>query len=125
MTLRIRTQERSIGVFEIALEGRLDSVAFSQLDRTLETIFSSRPKVIRLNMSKLDYISSMGLGSVVLAIKKSHEIGCRFAMVELKPGVKKVFEIAALLPEQSVFASVEEADSYYDMIQRKQPDDTP
>jgi anti-sigma B factor antagonist len=70
-------------------------------------------------MAGVGYISSRGLGVVISIIKRLHAHGGKFAMTELQPPVRKVFEIAAALPEESVFASPEEADRYFDAIQRK------
>ena len=70
-------------------------------------------------MSGVTYISSRGLGVVVSTIKKVRAGGGKFAMTDLQGPVRKVFEIAAALPEESVFASQEEADRYFDAIQRK------
>jgi len=70
-------------------------------------------------MAGVTYISSRGLAVVITTIKKVRAGGGKFAMAELQPPVRKVFEIAAALPEESVFASQEEADRYFDAIQRK------
>ena len=70
-------------------------------------------------MSGVSYISSRGLAVVITTIKKVRASGGKFAMAELQAPVRKVFEIAAALPEESVFASQEEADRYFDAIQRK------
>jgi anti-anti-sigma factor len=75
--------------------------------------------VIQLNMSGVSYISSRGLGVIISTIKRVRAKGGKFAMTELQGPVRKVFEIAAALPEESVFASQEEADRYFDAIQRK------
>jgi hypothetical protein len=40
-------------------------------------------------------------------------------MVNVQPQIKKVFDIAAALPPETVFASVAEADAYLDMMQKK------
>jgi len=40
-------------------------------------------------------------------------------MVNVQPQIKKVFDIAAALPTETVFASVAEADAYLDMMQKK------
>jgi hypothetical protein len=42
-----------------------------------------------------------------------------FLMVNLQPQIKKVFDIAQALPGEAVFSSVEEADEYFDAMQKK------
>jgi anti-anti-sigma factor len=117
--LRIHTRETRTGVFEIALEGRIDAVSADRLEDALAPILASSPRALQLNMAGVSYISSRGLGVVITTIKRLHAKGAKFAMTDLQAPVKKVFEIAAALPEESVFASQEEADRYFDAIQRK------
>jgi hypothetical protein len=42
-----------------------------------------------------------------------------FLMANLQPQIKKVIEIAQALPSESIFASIEEADAYFDAMQKK------
>ena len=106
-------------MFELALAGRIDSLSADRLEEALAPILASSPRVIQLNMSGVSYISSRGLGVIISTIKRVRAHGGKFAMTELQGPVRKVFEIAAALPEESVFASQEEADRYFDAIQRK------
>ena len=106
-------------MFELALSGRIDAISADRLEETLAPILAASPRVIQLNMSGVSYISSRGLGVIISTIKRVRAKGGKFAMTELQGPVRKVFEIAAALPEESVFASQEEADRYFDAIQRK------
>ncbi|HVR28818.1 MAG TPA: STAS domain-containing protein, partial [Thermoanaerobaculia bacterium] len=117
--LRIQSRETRAGVFEIALAGRLDADSADRLEDALAPILAGSPRALQLNLAGVSYISSRGLGVVISTIKRLHAHGGKFAMTELQPPVRKVFEIAAALPEESVFASPEEADRYFDAIQRK------
>jgi anti-anti-sigma factor len=106
-------------VFEIALDGRMDSLSADRLEETLAPILDSSPTAVRFNMAGVSYISSRGLAVVITTLKRLAAHGGKFAMSDLQPPVRKVFEIAAALPRESVFASAEEADRYFDAIQRK------
>jgi anti-anti-sigma factor len=106
-------------VFEIALEGRMDALSADRLEEALAPILAGSPRAVQLDMAGVSYISSRGLGVVISTIKRLHAHGGKLAMTNLQPPVRKVFEIAAALPEESVFASAEEADRYFDAIQRK------
>ncbi len=111
--------EKSPGCFEIVLEGRLDTETCGKLQATAGKLLENRPLGIRLNMAKIDYISSMGL-RVVLRIAKELRVTQRmFQLTNLKPQIRKVFDIAATLPADVIFASVEEADAYFDEVQRR------
>ena len=117
--LRIQSREPRPGFFELTLSGRIDAISADRLEETLGPILAASPRAIQLNMAGVSYISSRGLGVVITTIKRVRAAGGKFAMTELQAPVKKVFEIAAALPEESVFASQEEADRYFDAIQRK------
>jgi anti-sigma B factor antagonist len=117
--LRIESREIRTGVFDLALSGRIDAVSADRLEEALAPILARSPRAINVNMAGVSYISSRGLGVMISTIKKLRATGGRLAMTELQAPVRKVFEIAAALPEESVFASQEEADRYFDAIQRK------
>ncbi len=119
MTLRIRTQERRPMYFEVGLEGRLDTNTYGQLERALDGIFSSPVRALQLDMGKLDYISSMGLRVVLMAMKRMKQLSGTFMMSNLQPQIKRVFDIAGMLPKEQIFTSVEEADAYFDLMQKK------
>jgi len=74
---------------------------------------------VRFEMSNLKYISSMGIRVLVKTFKALRTRKAMFAMVNLQPQIKKVFDIVATLPMESIFASVKEADEYFDAMQKK------
>jgi anti-sigma B factor antagonist len=117
--LKTKLTEKMTGYFEIGLEGRLDTETYPQLEAVAAKLMANEPRAIRLDMAKLAYISSMGL-RVVLKIAKDLRAKQRiFQMTNLQPQIRKVFDIAATLPAESIFVSVEEADAYFDLMQRK------
>jgi anti-anti-sigma factor len=118
--LKIITRERIPLAFEVSLEGRLDTGTSAQLEAALEHLFDNRPRAIQINMGELDYISSVGLGLVLKTAKRMKELNGRFALSNLRPHIKKVFDVAGLLPTQKVFSTVAEADRYFDTIQRRE-----
>src|SRR5262245_16120708 len=119
MPLYIDIAERKPGQHAVALDGRLDTDTAPQLEKKLEEVLKGQVAAVRFDMANLDYISSMGIRVMVKAFKALREKGAMFAMVNLQPQIKKVFDIVATLPMQSVFSSVKEADEYFDAMQRK------
>jgi anti-sigma B factor antagonist len=117
MKLKIEVHEKRPGYFEVTPRGHLNTDTAPQLEECCETVIKSKPKGIHFNMAGLDYISSMGLRVVFKTFKESRQQGATFTMSSLQPQIRKVFEIAAALPPQSVFTSVKEADEYFDAMQ--------
>jgi anti-anti-sigma factor len=120
--LKVSSREKSPRIFEVSLDGRLDTRTAPRLEAMLEILLGSRPRAIQLNMSGLDYISSVGLAVVLKTAKRMKDLDGRFALSNPRPHIKKVFDVAGLLPTQKVFATVAEADRYFDAIQRREKD---
>lgn len=120
MPLEVRVSKRSEGVFAIAPFGSIDSSTYIALDKEADAILTNKPKVVVLDMSGLDYTSSAGV-RVIFKLKKALvPWGGTVTMVNLKPQIRKVFDIINALPELNVFASIEELDDYLDKMQKKE-----
>jgi len=74
------------------LVGRLDASEVDQARRALEAL--SGP--LTLDCSRLDYISSAGIGLLVETYKRLHAAGHAFRLVNLLPRVRNVFAYAGL-----------------------------
>ncbi len=120
MELKISSREKQAAYFEITLEGQLDTKTSPQLVAVLDQLFQNPVRGLHLNMAGVDYVSSAGIRAVLVAVKRIKANNGVFTMTKLQPPVQKVFDIVQLLPRESVFASVAEADAYFDAIQRKE-----
>ena len=118
--LRIDIAKEAKGVYVIKLIGRIDSDTYGHMDMKVRPLLTSSTRVIILDMDKVDYVSSAGLG-VIFGIKNFLE-GNKGSLIisSLKPHVKKVFEVVKALPTENVFESREELDAYLDVIQKKE-----
>ena len=119
MPLSIRSRESHPTYFELSLDGRLDTETYQQLQSAVDMIFESVVRGVRLDFDKLEYISSMGLRVIFMAAKKAKAQDATFVISRPQPQVKAILDIANALPSQSIFASIEEADRYFDSIQKK------
>lgn len=112
--------EKDKGVFVISPIGSVDSDMYLILQKEVEAVLAKLPKVIIFDMRGVNYISSAGLGVVFKTKKFLKQNKGELYLVNLTPPVKKVFDIVNALPEQDVFASVEELDNYLDKIQSEE-----
>ena len=119
MELELKSVERKPCFFEITLSGRLDSSTYTRLEQLIASLMQTAVKAIVLDLSRLEYISSMGLRVIFKTMKDLKASNGILLVTNAQPQVKKVFEIAHALPDDSIFTSVREADEYYDMIQEK------
>jgi anti-anti-sigma factor len=119
MDLKIQITLKSPGVYVLLLNGWLDSQTHKILDEKVEEILKESPKTLILNMEQLDYISSAGVRIIYKTKKTLKRDGGYLFLMNLKPQIKKVFEIINALPSMNVFSGVQELDDYLDAMQQK------
>jgi len=120
MALDIEIKERGKAVFLIMPKGRLDTDTYVTFEERVKPLLVQTTKVLIFDMSKLDYISSAGLGVLFFAKKFVEQNKGNFVMTNLQPQIRKVFEIVKALPNESIFESMEEVDKYLDTIQKRE-----
>jgi anti-anti-sigma factor len=119
MDLKIQIALKSPGVYVLLLNGWLDSQTHKILDEKVEEILKESPKTLIFNMEQLDYISSAGVRVIYKTKKTLKRDGGYLFLMNLKPQIKKVFEIINALPSMNVFSGVQELDDYLDVMQQK------
>lgn len=119
MSLKVLVNSTKTGVYVVKPEGRLDSDTYLILEGKIDSLLESATRVLILDMSDLDYISSAGVRVIFKAKKSLSASGGELMMTNLKPQIRKVFEIINALPGMSIFKNIEEADAYLDAMQRK------
>ena len=119
MSLKTRIDKKGVGHYEVVLDGRLDTDTSPHLEKQLEPVLTGDSTAVRFELSKLTYLSSMGIRVLFKAFKALLGKKAMFLVVNPQPQIKKVLDIAQALPTETVFASVEEADRYFDAMQKK------
>lgn len=113
MEVRVNEEKEKQGYYTVTPVGSIDSSSHSEFRERVNEILKKYPKLVVLNLEKVDYISSAGLG-VLFSIKKfliandGDMIFCN-----LKPQIVKLFEIVKALPKENIFTSIKEADNYF------------
>ena len=88
--------DRSIPV--VSVQGRLDGRGAAAFDEIWETLPAGSSHVV-LDLAEVDYLSSVGIRSLVTAEKSLRARSGRTTLAGLKPLVARVLEIAGLLRE--------------------------
>jgi anti-anti-sigma factor len=120
MPLTIKTREGPTGVFTVSPSGPIDSASYAQLEKQVEILLEVSPRLLIFDLSGVDFISSMGVRVILKTKKALARTGGEMRLVHLRPPVRKVFEIIAALPSQSIFTSQEEMESYLEKMQREE-----
>jgi anti-anti-sigma factor len=87
------------------LKGRLDAQTAPDLDKEMLPEISKRLDIV-LDVSDLEYISSMGIRSLVQAAKKTAEVNHRVAICGMSAEVKEVIEVSGVNAFLDVYDSV-------------------
>jgi anti-sigma B factor antagonist len=119
MSLITHIEKKMPGYYVVTLNGRLDGTTYADCEAKITPILIPGTKTLMLDLSNLDYISSMGLRVVIKARKFIEGNGGGVNIINMQPQIKKVFEIANLLSGMTLFASIKEADNYFDAMQKK------
>lgn len=119
MALKISVMSKEGGVIILCLEGSLDTETHVELEVRGVRELDKRPKGMILDLKSLDYISSMGISALLKLQKQAGVRGVNFVVTNIPPQIDEVFKIVKALPEESIFASMEEADRYLMNIQKK------
>lgn len=118
MALIIKVENKSPGSYFVTLNGRLDSTTSPDCEERISSILLHSTRTILFEMTNLDYISSMGLRIFLKARRMIEQQGGRVYMINVQPQIEKVFEIANMLNGIRLFASISEADTYFDAMQK-------
>ena len=81
----------------IDLEGELDTYSCPNLRETVVRLVDEGKKQILLNMGKVEYIDSAGLGTLVGGLKRATEHDGVLKIVNANAQIQKVFNITGLV----------------------------
>ena len=84
------------GIYEILVAGDVDASSSINLDNELEKAFQQVNGRVLLNLDKLNYISSAGLGVFISRLEEVKEKNIQLAFCCLQENVKQVFQLLGL-----------------------------
>jgi anti-sigma B factor antagonist len=108
MKVNLHSEEKE-GVVTVFIDGEFDMAASPKIRSFLAPLFHENSRSIIVDLSKVPYIDSSGIATLVEGLQWSHSKGKKFRLTQLSPTVKDVFEIARLLTVFEVFDTIEDA----------------
>ena len=121
--LNVDITEQSSGVFTVKLNGSLDTETYHHFEHSVEKFLTFSTRAIVLDMLNVNYISSMGIGSLFKCRKIAQERDFDIRMVNLQPQIKKVLDTVQAMPPEAIFSSIEELDEYVHALQAQALED--
>ena len=118
MSLEVTVNQKINGVYIISPIGSIDTDNYMIFKNEVDKVLYQQPKAIVLDFAGLDFVCSAALG-VIFQTRFAMEKSGDFAIANLKPQIKAVFDIVKALPDQNVFSSVAEMDDYLARIQMR------
>jgi anti-anti-sigma factor len=120
MPLKVTVETKAGGAYVILQpEGSIDANTYTILGAEVEAVLKKRPSLIIFNLDRVHFVSSAGIGVVLAAEKAMKALGGKALLVNLKPQIRKVFDIVQALPAQQIYNSVAELDAYLAEMQRQ------
>jgi anti-sigma B factor antagonist len=102
--------EENNGVRIVSLTGELSVKTASDFEKHFGEFEAQK---IILNVEKLDYISSAGLRSLVILIKKLYATKGEMVLVNMQGVVREIIEVSGFENLFKIFDSLEKAEVYF------------
>ncbi len=93
----------------VAPSGRLDAGSAPEIEKEFLSQFEAGGKNFLVDLTKLEYISSVGLRIVLMVAKKSKAAGGKAILCGMQDHVHEVFEIAGFTSILEVYENCETA----------------
>ena len=103
------TKHEKSNVSILELDGRLDLVSGAELKEAIKSIFSQKKKSVHINLEKIEFINSSGLGSLVSIMKETRLNKGRLTLSNMESYVKEIFDITQLSHIFEIYDTEEEA----------------
>jgi anti-sigma B factor antagonist len=110
-TLELNIIQSDDTLTHVALTGRLDALGVQQVGIRFQGATASRGKPTIIDLSKVEFIASLGLGMLLTCARSLHGRGARAVIVNPQPMVKKALETAHMDSIIPVVHSVAEAEA--------------
>ena len=104
MQITVESAAPAIGTI-VTLHGKLDVASNADVEKSLLDVIALGEMKLVIDCAALDFISSAGLRSLIMAIKHMKVRGGVIALVALKRDVKMIIEISGLSPLIKIYAT--------------------
>ena len=93
---QIETEQPGEGIVVACPVGEVDLASSPALRTRLSQIISESPKKLILDLSRVPYMDSSGVATLVEALQMTNRSGVRLALYGMQERVRSIFEIARL-----------------------------
>lgn len=80
----------------IEIAGKFDIESTEEFESIFNKLIESSPSLVSIEMSRLDYIDSSGIGSLIKSLNSLKNKKGKLLLVGMKPMIQNVFKLAKL-----------------------------
>lgn len=102
-------EQEIAGALVLRPAGRLDGTNAPSFEKTVLDRLDGKPTRMVLDLAAIDYVSSAGLRTILLAAKRAKSVGCGLAVCGLRDHIREVFDLSGFGNVVAIRPSVEEA----------------
>ncbi len=109
MNLNISSRTPNPETRILDIEGEIDVYTSTQLKETIVSTMAEGAKFVVMNLSKVEYLDSTGLGVLIGALKHLRERQGNLVIVSPSMRITRIFEITGLYKIFTIYQTEEEA----------------
>lgn len=119
MPLEVSIIQETHNCKRISIAGELDSRTAPDFQNSIDAEIDGSVDTTIMDFKDLEFLSSAGLRVIFKTKRVMDDKDGEFVMVNLKPQIKKVFQIIRALDGMTVFKNQDEMDRYLTSMQNK------
>lgn len=96
----------------IEIGGKYDIESTEEFESAFQKVLESKPELVAVEMSRLEYIDSSGIGSLIKCLNSLKAKNGKLILVGMKPMILNVFKLAKLDFFFEILSSVEFKNKY-------------
>jgi len=97
------------GAVVVAVSGRLDAVTAPEYEKAVRGLIDSGTRKLVADLNELQYVSSAGLGEIIVTLKLIKEKGGQFCLANVHGNVQQVFTMCGIGKMITIHPSVADA----------------
>ena len=110
--MAVKTENKN-GLTICRVDGEIDINSSPEIKKTFDKLISKKESKIVINFSKVTYVDSSGLATLVEILKNMRTYGGKMRLTNLSPKIKSLFEITKLEKLFEILSDEEDAISTF------------
>ncbi|BCJ52031.1 hypothetical protein Asp14428_35060 [Actinoplanes sp. NBRC 14428] len=93
----VTSSDRDADVVTVALQGEVDVLNVDQVRVALVEALATRPRALVVDLEKLSFIDSTGLGAIIFGFQRARDEGIGFSLARPTRGVHQILVLSGVL----------------------------